>query len=277
MRFRACQFEYSFPRPALVMGIVNVTPDSFSDGGHFFDTGSAVEHAIKLVDQGAEILDIGGESTRPDSKPVDEAEELRRVVPVIEALAARVGVPISIDTMKLGVARAALKAGASIVNDVASNREDEAMWRLVGETGAGYICVHMQGTPQTMQINPQYRDVVREVEAFFKDRIQRLNGCGVGLDQVMIDPGIGFGKRLEHNLELLRALGHFSQSECPVLLGVSRKSFLGKVSGAETGSRLSAALACACLAVEAGVSVLRVHDVPETVQAIRMTEAILGR
>jgi dihydropteroate synthase len=272
---RARHFEFTFPRPALVMGVVNVTPDSFSDGGKFLDPGAAVEHALELVAQGAEIIDVGGESTRPGAVPVDEAEELRRVIPVIERLAPRIQVPISIDTMKPAVARAALSAGASIVNDVGANRVEATMWRAVAETGAGYIVMHVQGTPQTMQVNPVYSDVAREIGEFFFERIQRLSNCGVASEQVILDVGIGFGKTLEHNLQLLGALGGFTKPGRPLLLGVSRKSFFGKLLGAAPGARLPAALACASLAVEAGVQIIRTHDVVETVQAIRMTEAIL--
>lgn len=260
----------------MVMGIVNVTPDSFSDGGEFFDAKKAIEHALRLVDEGAEIIDVGGESTRPRATPVDEAEELRRVLPVIEDLAGRVKVPISIDTMKAGVARAALDGGASIVNDVAANRQEDAMWRVVAEAGAGYIVMHMRGTPQTMQVNPTYGDVVEEVKSFFLDRNQRLNDCGVTSEQIILDPGIGFGKTPGHNLQLLGALRRFTEIERPMLLGVSRKSFLGKMFGTELAARLPAALACASLAVEAGVQIIRAHEVAETVQALRMAEAILA-
>jgi dihydropteroate synthase len=276
MRLRACQFEFVFPRPALVVGIVNVTPDSFSDGGAFADADAAVAHGVKLVEQGAEILDIGGESTRPRAVPVSEAEELRRVIPVLEALRTRVNVPLSIDTMKPAVARAAIAAGASIVNDVAANRDDDAMWRLVAETGAAYVCMHMQGTPQTMQANPVYADVVREVAGFFSDRLRRLNDCGVAREQIVLDAGIGFGKSLEHNLQLLGALGSFTKLERPLLLGVSRKSFIGKLLGTDVSARLPASLACASLGVEAGANLIRAHDVAETVQAVRMTEAIVA-
>lgn len=261
----------------MVMGIVNVTPDSFSDGGQYPDAASAVDAALRMVDQGAEILDIGGESTRPGSSPVSEAEELRRVLPVIEALAGSAKVPISIDTLKSGVAKAALAAGASIVNDIAANRQDQAMWRLVAETGAGYVAMHMQGTPQTMQTHPHYRNVVAEVEAFFEERFDGLRRCGVADEQVIFDPGIGFGKTLEHNLQLLGGLQRFRRLGRPVLLGVSRKSFIGKLLGTEVGERLPAGLACACLAVADGIAMIRVHDVPETVQAVRMAEAILAQ
>ncbi len=252
------------------MGVVNVTPDSFSDGGRFLDAAAAVAHALELVEQGAEILDVGGESSRPYAEPVGEAEELRRVLPVIEQLAARTNVPISIDTQKAPVARAALEAGADIVNDIAANRTDSGMWRVVGEARAGYICMHMQGTPQTMQSNPTYRDVVAEVADFFTDRLERLSQAGVAAEQVVLDVGIGFGKTLEHNLK-------FTKLKRPMLLGVSRKSFIGKLLGAEVGARLAGSLACSCWAIEAGVKIIRTHDIPETLQAVRMTEAILAR
>lgn len=281
MKLRARHFEFSFPRPALVMGILNVTPDSFSDGGRFLDTETAVAHGVELVEQGAEVLDVGGESTRPRAVPVEQAEELRRVIPVIKALAGCIHVPISIDTMKPDVARAALDAGASIVNDVGANRTDTAMWKVAAQFGAGYVCMHMQGTPQTMQQNPSYQEVVSEVGAFFVERIRQLKDCGVASEQIIIDPGIGFGKSPEHNVELLSNLEAFGETQRPLLIGVSRKSFLGKVPG--TGSaatpqgRLAAGLACACLAVEHGAAMVRAHDVAETLQAIRMTEAILAQ
>ena len=298
MVLRARQFEYRFPRPALVMGIVNVTPDSFSDGGKFLSPAKAVAHALELVAQGAEILDIGGESTRPGAEPVSEAEELRRVIPVIRNLVeqlerrrpARVNpkrkladappalrVPISIDTMKPAIARAALDAGATIVNDVAANREDDAMWKVVAEFRAGYVCMHAQGAPRTMQKNPAYRNVVREVGGFFRERLEKLNVCGVSSDQVVFDPGIGFGKTLEHNLQLLANLRRFRKLRRPLLLGVSRKSFIGKLLGAILNERLPASLACATLAVADGVQIVRAHDVAETVQAVRLVEALLAR
>jgi len=261
----------------MVMGVVNVTPDSFSDGGRFLDPAAAVEHGVELIAQGAEVIDIGGESTRPGAEPVSETEELRRVLPVIERLASQVKVPVSIDTQKPAVARAALRAGASIVNDIAANRADEEMWRIVAEAKAGYICVHMQGTPQTMQLNPVYQNVVREVRDFFVERLERLKRAGVDAVQVVLDPGIGFGKTLEHNLQLLAGLERFTNLNRPVLLGVSRKSFIGKLLGAEVSERLAAALACACLAVKAGVPMIRAHDVADTLQAVRMSEAILAR
>ena len=277
MILRARQFEFIFPRSALVMGIVNVTPDSFSDGGQYLDPPAAVAHAVQLVEQGAEIIDVGGESSRPGALPVSEAEELRRVMPVLERLAGQLKVPISIDTTKPGVARKALAAGASIVNDVAANREDSTLWEVVAGTGAGYVCLHAQGLPRSMQINPAYADVVREVEEFFSERIRQLSCCGVERERIILDPGIGFGKTVDHNLQLLGAAQSLVGLKRPVLLGVSRKSFIGKLLGVETASRLPAGLACACLAVSAGVQIVRAHDVAETVQAIRMAEAILAK
>ncbi len=274
MLFRARQFEFRFPRPALVMGIVNVTPDSFSDGGMFFSSEAAVAHALELVAQGAEILDIGGESTRPGAEPVSEAEELRRVLPVFAALAGRVTVPLSIDTVKPAVAAAALAAGASIVNDIAANRADPAMWRLVAGAGAGYVCMHMQGTPATMQAQPEYGNVVAEVAEFLAERLERLAAAGVAAEQVVLDPGIGFGKTAEHNLQLLAGLGSLTKFARPTLIGVSRKSFIGKTVGAGPEQRLPGSLACACWAVAHGAQIIRAHDVAETAQAVRMTEAL---
>ena len=276
MQLTARQFQFTFPGPALVMGVVNVTPDSFSDGGQFLDPEAAVARALKLVAEGAGLIDVGGESSRPGAVPVSEAEELRRVMPVLEHLAAGVEVPISIDTMKVEVARRALKAGASVINDVAANREDRSMGELVAETGAGYVCMHMQGTPQTMQINPLYKDVALEVGGFFEERLEFLHRCGVRAEQIILDPGIGFGKRMEHNMILLARLKDFARFGRPVLVGVSRKSFLGRTASGLPQGRLPAGLACACLAVEAGTQIIRAHDVQETVEAIRMTEAIIA-
>ncbi|HUA37148.1 MAG TPA: dihydropteroate synthase [Candidatus Sulfopaludibacter sp.] len=266
-----------FPRPALVMGVVNVTPDSFSDGGRFLDVNAAVVWALELAAQGADMLDIGGESTRPGAEPVSEAEELRRVLPVIGQLAGRVNIPISVDTVKPAVARAALAAGASIVNDVAANREDGLMWEVVAEFKAGYVCMHARGTPRTMQENPVYRDVVREVGEFFQERLKRLKAGGISADRTVLDVGIGFGKTAEHNLQLLANLRSFTTMARPLLIGVSRKSFIGKLLGADLDERLPGSLACACLAVESGAQIIRAHDVAETVQAVRMTEAVLAR
>lgn len=277
MLFRARQYTFEFPRPALLMGIVNVTPDSFSDGGQFLATDKAIQHALSLVEQGADVLDIGGESTRPGAAPVIEAIELTRVIPVIEQLSRQVQVPISIDTVKPNVARAALKAGASIVNDIAANRSDPMMWQVVAEAEAGYICMHMQGTPQTMQAAPDYKNVVVEIGSFFAERLLRLREHNVSADCIALDPGLGFGKTMEHNLQLLANLGRFEPFGRPMVLGASRKSFIGRIDSSDTGERLPGSLACACLALSAGAHIIRAHDVAETRQAMRVTEAILNQ
>ena len=274
MRWTVRDFVFKFPRPMVVMGVVNTTPDSFSDGGHFLDTDMATDHGLRLADEGAEIIDIGGESTRPGSEPVSATEELRRVVPVIERLAKRCGAVISIDTQKPAVARAALDAGASIVNDIAANRESPEMWQIVAEAKAGYICMHMQGTPQTMQAEPHYDDVLREVGDFFSERLARLAEQGVSGEQVALDPGIGFGKELKHNIKLLSGIHELIMSGRPLLIGASRKSFIGKLLGTPTNERLPASLACAVWSAIEGAHIVRVHDVAETVQAVRMTEAL---
>ena len=275
MLLRARQFTFAFPRPALLMGVVNATPDSFYNGARFENAAAAVAHGLRLVEEGAEIIDIGGESSRPGAAPVSEAEELRRVLPVLEALAGAVAVPLSIDTVKPGVARQALRAGASIINDIAANREDEEMWRLAAESGAAYVAVHMQGSPATMQKNPVYEDVVEEMDRFFEDRLNRLRSCGVNPEQVVLDVGLGFGKRVEDNLRLLAHMRRFTRWERPLLLGASRKSFLGTASGAKVQERLPPSLACACWGVENGAAIIRCHDVAATRHALRMIEALM--
>jgi dihydropteroate synthase len=279
MLFTARQFEFRFPRPALVMGVVHVTPVSFSDGGKFLEPGAAVDHALELVAQGAEILDLGGESTRPGAMPVGEEEELRRVIPVIGKLAPQIKVPISVDTSKPAVARAALAAGASIVNDIAAaTRTDFSMWKIVADSHAGYVVMHAQGSPPAMQENPAYRDVVRDISGFFSERLGLLlNEIGLPMEQVVLDVGIGFGKNLEHNLALLAGLKAFNKFRRPLLVGVSRKSFIGQLLGTEVQNRLPASLACAVLAVGDGANIIRTHDVAATVQAVRMAEAIYSR
>ena len=261
----------------MVMGIVNVTPDSFSDGGRYLNVEGAVEHALRLVREGADILDIGGESTRPRAVAVEEAEELRRVLPVIEALVKCQDVPISIDTQKPGVARRAIEAGAVLVNDIAANRTEGAMWRVVAETGAGYVAMHMRGTPATMQDDPRYEDVAGEIAEFFRERLETLAAFGVGREQVALDPGVGFGKTLEQNVELLSHLKEFMRFDRPVVLGVSRKSFLGGLTGAGVQERMPAGLACCVWGAMSGVRIIRTHDVAPTVQALRVTEAISAR
>jgi dihydropteroate synthase len=250
------------PRP-LVLAILNVTPDSFSDGGRFRDSADSVDHGLRLVAEGADLLDVGGESTRPGATPVPLDEELRRVVPVIRELAKRTSVPISVDTMKAEVARQALDAGAAVVNDVTGLRGDPAMTGVCAAARAGVIVMHMQGDPRTMQLDPRYDDVVKTVGDFFAERIETLAACGVAAESVCLDPGIGFGKRTANNLALLARLGGFQRFGRPVCLGVSRKRFYGDVCGRETHDRLAGSLAVASFAVAAGAAqVLRVHDVP---------------
>jgi dihydropteroate synthase len=261
---------------AVVMGIVNVTEDSFSDGGRFFDPERAVTHALELAAEGAEILDIGGESTRPGAEPVAEAEELRRVLPVIERLAGDGRFALSVDTMKPGVARAAIEAGAAIVNDVTGLR-DPAMREVVRETGAGAIAMHMQGEPRTMQVAPHYEDVVGEIRLFFRQTLEACLACGIDPMTLAFDPGIGFGKTLAHNLALLRGLDAMRAGGRPLVLGVSRKSFIGKVLGsAAMEDREWPTVALTSYGRGAGAQVFRVHAVRPNVEALRMTEAILN-
>jgi dihydropteroate synthase len=259
----------------LVMGIVNVTPDSFSDGGLFATTSTAIEHALRLAGEGADFLDIGGESTRPGSTPVPVEEEVARVIPVVRELAGRLNTPISVDTSKAKVARQALAAGASIINDVTAGRGDPTMMEVVRELGAGFILMHMQGTPETMQLNPTYQYVVVEVCAFLQGRVQACLEAGVRADQLAIDPGIGFGKTLEHNMTLLRELGELGSIGRPVVLGVSRKGMLGQITGRPRGERLAGSLAAACYCASHGMAhILRVHDVAPTVDAAKVIGAI---
>jgi dihydropteroate synthase len=261
----------------MVMGIVNVTPDSFSDGGRFLDTGRAVEHALQLISEGADILDIGGESTRPGAEPVEAAEELRRVLPVIRAVRSETKTLISIDTMKASVARAALEAGADIINDVTGLRADPAMLRLASECDAGLIIMHMIGTPQTMQKLPHYDDVVGEVRTYFESRLRSLQQAGISSERIVLDPGFGFGKTLEHNLSLMRSLPDLAAGNRPIMAGVSRKSMIARLlESDEIEDRDWPTVALTAHARELGARLVRVHDVKPNVQALRMTEAILG-
>ncbi|GIW96004.1 MAG: dihydropteroate synthase [Pirellulaceae bacterium] len=260
------------PQPVL-MGIVNVTPDSFSDGGRYFSEDAAVAHALELVEQGADILDIGGESTRPYAEPVSEEEEMRRVLPVVRRLAASTSVPISIDTSKAAVARAALEAGATIVNDVTALRADPRMLDVIQQYRAAVCIMHMQGTPQTMQDNPHYEDVVSEVLAFLRERRDALLQAGVSVDRIAIDPGIGFGKTTAHNIELLKNIGRFHTLGCPVLVGHSRKGFIGKVIGDLQRDRVAGGIGVSLAMALRGVQILRVHDVEATRQALALFAA----
>jgi dihydropteroate synthase len=260
-----------------VMGVVNVTPDSFSDGGLYLDSDAAVRHGLELAAEGAGILDVGGESTRPGAEPVGAEEETERVVPVVERLAAG-GLRVSIDTTKLEVARAALDAGAAIVNDVAAFRVAPELAGLVAERGADCVLMHMRGEPRTMQDDPRYDDVVSDVRAFLEERLAFAVGEGVPEERVWLDPGIGFGKSVEHNLELLRRLEEIVAIGRPVVIGTSRKSFLGKLAGGRPeGERLPGTIATNVLAFERGASVFRVHDVAPVVDALTVAAATVAR
>ena len=255
------------------MGIVNVTPDSFSDGGQFSATNLATEHALKLVEEGAAILDIGGESTRPNATPVGLQEELDRVIPVIEALVSQVNIPISIDTYKPQVMQAAINAGASIVNDVRALQEDGAL-QVVSKSNAGVCLMHMQGTPQTMQDNPQYDNVVNEVSDFLAARLQACIDAGIAKNRILLDPGFGFGKTRAHNIALIRQLESFAALGQPLLVGLSRKSVLGQMTGNDVDARLYASIAASVIAAQKGAKILRVHDVKATVEALKIVSAI---
>lgn len=269
--------DHDLTRRGMVMGIVNVTPDSFSDGGRYLDTGRAVEHALSMVEEGADILDIGGESTRPGADPVDEAEELKRVLPVIRAVRSASSVLISIDTMKASVARAALDAGASIINDVTGLRADPMMIRVAVESQAGLVVMHMLGTPRTMQQQAVYADVVADVKCYFEDRHRVLVDQGIDPARIVWDPGFGFAKTLEHNLALMNALGTLSVHGRPVLVGVSRKTMISRLLETEdVTDRDWPTVALTSQARELGARIVRVHQVRPNVHAMRMTEAILG-
>lgn len=265
-----------------VMGILNVTPDSFSDGGRYSGADAAVARGVEMFRQGADMVDVGGESTRPGAGPVSAAEELERVLPVIRGLRQRTPAPISIDTYKAEVARRALAAGADMVNDISALRFDRDMARLVADEEVPVVLMHMKGRPRTMQVAPRYRDVVREVGVFLRKRVAHAVDRGIAPERIVVDPGIGFGKGLDHNLALLRHLGMLAEPGRPVLVGLSRKSFLGRLldagaaPGAAPSGRLEGSLAGAAAAVLAGAHMVRVHDVLETCRAVRVADAIRG-
>ncbi|MGA6829030.1 dihydropteroate synthase [Nitrospira sp. NS4] len=256
------------------MGIVNVTPDSFSDGGRFLDPEKALGHGMDLVAQGADILDVGAESTRPGASPVDADEELRRLIPLITSLAKRVPIPISVDTMKARVAQAAIDAGASIVNDVTALRFDPEMASVIARTGAGAVLMHMQGMPETMQQAPQYEDVVSEVCEFFAARVDAAEQAGIAKSHIVLDPGIGFGKLQDHNVQLLNRLSAFRGLNRPILVGVSRKAFLGKILDRPVEDRIWGTAAAVALAVDRGADILRVHDVAEMLDVVKVAAAM---
>ncbi|HEY8991932.1 MAG TPA: dihydropteroate synthase [Luteolibacter sp.] len=277
MQWRTSQRTFDLSRRGAIMGILNVTPDSFSDGGRHAALADALGHARRMIAEGAEILDIGGESTRPGAAPVSADEEIARTVPVIRAIRQEWDGCLSIDTMKAAVAAAALDAGADVVNDVTGLTGDPAMAAVCRDAGCGVVVMHMQGTPRTMQADPRYGDVVAEVRAFFEERLATLAAVGLDPATLCFDPGIGFGKTLEHNLALLRHLGDLSPAGRPLLLGVSRKSFIGKLLGTTAlEDRNWPTVALTAYGRDLGVRLHRVHDVKPNVEALRMAEAILG-
>lgn len=261
----------------LLMGIVNVTDDSFYDGGRYAQAERAVAHALDLVEQGADILDIGGESTRPGAIPISEQDELTRVLPVVEECARRVPVPISIDTTKSRVAQRALDSGASIINDVSALRQDPAMASVVARSEAAVVLMHMQGTPPTMQRDPHYSDVVREVYDFLGERMQVALSAGIHQTNVILDPGIGFGKLLSHNLDILARLSLLTTLNCPLLVGLSRKAFIGEIVGRSVEHRAWGTAAAVAMAVDRGVHIVRVHDVAMMKDVVQMTAALSAR
>ncbi len=263
-------------RIPLLMGVVNVTPDSFSDGGRFFEPAAAVEHGLRLATEGAGMLDVGGQSTRPGAVPVAAEEELRRVLPVVVALSGQTNVPISIDTSRATVAAECLAAGAEVINDITALSADGHLLALAAESGCGICAMHIQGTPQTMQIHPQYGDVVEDVLAWLAARRDALAAAGIAQDHIALDPGIGFGKTVAHNLALLRNLSRFRDLGCPLLVGVSRKAFIGQIIGDPQADRTAGTIGAALAAAQQGVDVLRVHDVAAARQALLVFEAAGG-
>lgn len=272
MILHCAKFQLALNRPH-VMGIVNVTPDSFSDGGQFVQTSAAVEHAFALIEQGADILDVGGESTRPNATPVPLQEELDRVIPVIGELARHVQVPISIDTYKPAVMAAAIRAGATIVNDVRALQEPGAI-EAVAASDVAVCLMHMQGTPQTMQVDPAYTDVVAEVKAFLAVRAEACLQAGIAKHRILLDPGFGFGKTRAHNIRLIQELASLQDLGYPLLVGLSRKSILGQVTGQDVDARLHASVAAAVISAMKGANIVRVHDVKATVEALKVVAAI---
>jgi len=263
-----------FSAGCIVMGVLNVTPDSFSDGGQFFDTNKAIEHGLQMAADGAAIIDVGAESTRPGSEGVSADEQIRRVVPVIKGLCEKIDVPVSIDTYDVEVARAALGVGASMINDITA-LSDEQIGQLAAEKGVPVVLMHMQGEPKTMQVEPKYEDVVREVLEFLVERAGRAEQFGIAKERIFIDPGIGFGKTLEHNLLLLKNIDRFVATGYRVLVGTSRKSFIGKITGREkAGERIFGTAGSVALCAAAGVSIVRVHDAAEMVDVIKVVNAV---
>ena len=257
-----------------VMGVLNVTPDSFSDGGIFFETAHAVDHAFAMVEEGADFIDIGGESTRPFSEGISVEEELSRVIPVIEGIAGKVSVPISIDTCKGAVAREALKAGASIINDISALRLDPGIASAAAKTGVPVILMHMKGTPKNMQKQPVYDDLITEIKDFLEDAVQRAVKAGISKDLILVDPGVGFGKTFDHNLQIIQRLSSFSTLGMPILIGTSNKAFIGEILGKEAHERVTGTMATVAVAAMNGAHIVRVHKVKEAVETVRVVDAI---
>jgi dihydropteroate synthase len=275
--FQAKTKSFVLGQRTWLMGVVNVTPDSFYDGGTYYEPARAVERGLELAAEGAEIIDIGGESTRPGSDPVPAEEEQRRVLPVIKAIRKRIKALISVDTTKAEVAEAALAAGADIINDISAGRFDSRMLPLAARSGAGLILMHMKGTPRTMQVSPHYDDVLAEVRAFLEERIEAAESFGIRRERIVIDPGIGFGKNLADNLTLLNNLSALAELGRPVLVGISRKSFIGNILNLEAHERLEGTIAAAVVSILRGASLLRVHDLQAVKRAITVAETILSQ
>ncbi len=259
------------------MGVLNVTPDSFSDGGRYFEPDAAVDRALDMADAGADIIDIGAESSRPGAEPISSEEEIRRLENVLPRICEKVSVPVSIDTYKARVARWAVKHGASCINDITGLRGDDAMANVAAETGCRVVIMHMLGTPQTMQTDPRYDDVVEDIKHFFNERLAFAAAAGIDRDKIWLDPGIGFGKTVEHNLELVRRLNEFVELGCPILVGTSRKRFIGSVLGLDTDDRLEGTAATVACAIMNGARAVRVHDVRPIARVVQMVDAVLGR
>lgn len=278
MIWRTSRRVFDLTDRGVIMGVINVTPDSFSDGGNFHRAESAIEHALRLAEEGAEILDIGGESTRPGAAPVSAEEELDRVLPVIEGLAGKTNAALSIDTSKAAVARAAVAAGAEIINDVTALRGDDALTGVAADSGAAVVLMHMRGTPRTMQKDPQYHDVIAEVAGHLRERVEAARSAGIETERIAIDPGIGFGKTVEHNLQLIAGLGHFAALGHPVLLGVSRKSFLATAAQCpDVLDRDVPTAALTAIGFGLGARIFRVHAARPNTQALRLAESLAAQ
>lgn len=276
MIFTAGKYRWDLSRKTLIMGILNVTPDSFSDGGKYFSADKAVEHGLEMAAEGADIIDIGGESTRPGSEPIGEEEERMRVVPVVEKLAGE-GIPVSIDTYKASVAEEALKRGAAIVNDISGLRFDSRMADTTARYDAGLVIMHILGTPRNMQSNPKYDNLLEDIKTYLLDSAVKAVEAGINKDAIVIDPGIGFGKTVKDNLEIIKNTGYFKETGFPVLMGISRKSFIGKILNAEVDERLYGTIGTSIAAAMLGADILRVHDVKAARQALDMADAIMGK